>query len=121
MTLRPRLALAICTLALACLQTPAQAQGVLDRLLGDDPGRQISPADLIAAGIWVYDPIQGLSNFPETQMRAGPHMLVVLTRNTQVPSVVLRLESGLECVRAATSMTGVHGGGLAYCHPLATS
>ena len=118
MTLPLRLALATWILAFAGLQAPTQAQGVLDRLLGDDPGRQIAPADLIAAGIWVYDPIQGLSNFPEAQMRPGPHMLVVLTRNTQVPSVVLRLDSGLECVRAATSMTGVHGGGLAYCHPL---
>ena len=113
-----RSALAACTLVLGLLQTPAQAQGVIDRLLGDNPGRQITPADLMAAGIWVYDPNQGLSNFPETQMQAGPHMLVVLTRNTQVPSVVLRLESGAECVRAATLMTGIHGGGLAYCHPL---
>ena len=118
MTFRRHSALAACALALALLQTPALAQGVIDRLLGDNPGRQISPADLMAAGIWVYDPTQGLSNFPETQMQAGPHMLVVLTRNTQVPSVVLRLHSGAECVRAATLMTGIHGGGLAYCHPL---
>jgi len=118
MTLRHSAALGACALTLALLQTPVQAQGVLDRLLGDNPGGQISPADLMAAGIWVYDPIQGLSNFPDAQMRPGPHMLVVLTRNTQVPSVVLRLESGTECVRAAISITGVHGGGLAYCHPL---
>ena len=118
MTLHPRFPLAICTMVLALLQTPAQAQGVLDRLLGDNPGRQISPADLVTAGIWLYDPIQGLSNFPEAEMRPGPHMLVVLTLNTQVPSVVLRVESGAECARAATSMTGVHGGGFAYCHPL---
>jgi hypothetical protein len=45
-------------------------------------------------------------------------MLVVLTRSTQAPSVVLRLDTGAECARAAISMTGVHGGGLAYCHPL---
>ena len=118
MTFQRRSALAACTLALSLLQTPAQAQGVLDRLLGDNPGGQIFPADLVGAGIWVYDPTQGLSNFPEAQMLAGPHMLVVLTRNTQVPSVVLRLDSGAECVRAATLMTGIHGGGLAYCHPL---
>ena len=118
MTFRARPALAACTLAMVFAQTAAQAQGVLDRLMGDDPGRQISPADLTAAGIWVYDPIQGLSNFPEAQMRPGPQLLVVLTRNTQVPSVVLRLETGAECARAAISVTGVHGGGLAYCHPL---
>ena len=118
MTFRYSAALGACALTLALLQTPALAQGVLDRLLGDNPSGQISPADLMAAGIWVYDPIQGLSNFPDTQMRMGPHMLVVLTRNTQVPSVVLRLESGTECAQAAISITGVHGGGLAYCHPL---
>jgi hypothetical protein len=118
MNLKPHLALVACTIALALLQTPAQAQGVLDRLLGDNPGAQISPADLVGAGIWVYDPIQGLSNFPEAEMHPGSHMLVVVTQNTQVPSVVLRLESGVECVRAATHMAGVHGGGLAYCHPL---
>ena len=117
MTFRFRLAVVL-SLTLTFLHTSAQAQGVLDRLLGDDPGGQISPADLVAAGVWVYDPIQGLSNFPDAQMRAGSHMLVVLTRNTQVPSVVLRLETGAECARAAISMTGIHGGGLAYCHPL---
>ncbi len=96
MTLRRTLVLAACTMALSVVQTAAQAQGVLDRLLGDDPGRQISPADLMAAGIWVYDPIQGLSNFPEAEMRAGPYMLVVPTRSTQAPSVVLRLDTGTE-------------------------
>ncbi|TNC49184.1 hypothetical protein FHG66_12100 [Rubellimicrobium rubrum] len=113
-----RQTLAASVMALTLWSQGAQAQGVLDRLLGDDPGRSIAPADLVTAGIWVYDPIQGLSNFPEDQMLPGPHMLVVLTRNTQVPSVVLRLDTGTECVRAATSMTGVHGGGAAYCHPL---
>ena len=118
MTFRSNLALAACTLGLVLAQAPLQAQGVLDRLLGDDPSRAIAPADLVAAGIWVYDPVQGLSNFPEADMRAGPHMLVVLTQNTQVPSVVLRLDSGAECATATVSMTGIHGGGLAYCHPL---
>ena len=117
MTFRVRLAVVL-SFALAFIHTSAQAQGVLDRLMGDDPGSQISPADLVAAGVWVYDPIQGLSNFPDVQMRAGSHMLVVLTRNTQVPSVVLRLDTGAECARSAISMTGIHGGGLAYCHPL---
>jgi hypothetical protein len=105
-------------LVLAVLQTPSQAQGVLDRLLGDDPSRGIAPSDLVAAGIWIYEPVQGLSNFPEAEMRPGPHMLVVRTRSTQVPSVVLRLDTGAECARAAVSVTGIHGGGLAYCHPL---
>jgi hypothetical protein len=117
MPLRPYPALAA-ALALVILQTPAQAQGVLDRLLGDDPSRGIAPADLVAAGIWIYEPVQGLSNFSEVEMRPGPHMLVVRTRNTQVPSVVLRLDTATECARAAVSMTGIHGGGLAYCHPL---
>jgi hypothetical protein len=119
MTFSSHSTLSACILALALAGTPMRAQGVIDRLLGDDPRRTINPADLTAAGIWIYDPVQGLSNFPESDMRAGPHMMVVLTKNTQVPSVVLRLESGAECAKAAVSMTGIHGGGLAYCHPLA--
>ncbi|TNC72189.1 hypothetical protein [Rubellimicrobium roseum] len=101
------------------LASPAQAQGVLDRLLGDDPGRAIAPADLVAAHIWVFDPRRGLSNFPQAEMRPGPHVLVILTANTRVPSLVLRTETGAECAAAARSLTSVHGGGLAYCHPLA--
>ena len=53
-------------------------------------------------------------------MRAGSHILVVLTRNTQVPSIVLRLGTGAGCAKAAVSMTGIHGGGLADYHPLAS-
>jgi hypothetical protein len=94
------------------------AQGVLDRLLGDNPSGTISPADLVAAGVWVLDSRQGLANFPEAQMRAAPHVLVVLSANTQAPSFVLRLETPAECVAAARSLTSVHGGRLAYCHPL---
>ncbi|WP_210526645.1 hypothetical protein [Rubellimicrobium arenae] len=97
---------------------PAQAQGVIDRLLGDDPGRSVAPADLVAAKIWVYDPRQSLANFPEAEMQPGPHILVIVTANTQVPSIVVRTESGAECSAAARSLTSVHGGGLAYCHPL---
>ncbi|MBP1804686.1 hypothetical protein [Rubellimicrobium aerolatum] len=109
----------VLSLGLALAAGPLPAQGVLDRLLGDTPGRGIAPQDLVAARIWVLDAQGGLSNFAEAEMRPGPHVLVVLSATTQVPTFVLRAETGPECAAAARSLTSVHGGRLAYCHPLA--
>ena len=55
-----RLLPSACALGLMLLPVSTRAQGVIDRLLGDDPGRSVAPADLVAAGVWVYDPVQGL-------------------------------------------------------------